>query len=572
MAVSTEQLESPWGTTPDGEVKAVTLKSVTAAILIVLFSIWWDEWTPFYMAASNISRSHFPLAFFFPLLVLSIWNLIVRRLNPGWELSRAEMVVVLGIGLVAISVPYDGITGHLIGVLAGVFYFATPENGWALFLHDYVPEWLAPQNTGSAMEWFFEGTPLYGKAVLSVWVTPILWWSLFLASVTFALFALVVILRRQWIENERLTYPLVQVGQILTETDSEGRLAGVFRSPLFWIAFGLVMFIKLWNMGSYFTPVFTVIPIEGGQFQLYPDFPRLIRRVSFWAVGFGYFARLDVLLSVWVFVLLAAFEVFLFNRFGYTQGAADIQWLSEALGWQSVGALMFLAGWSLWMARKHLGYVLRKALNPKCEFEYSGELLSYRTAVFGLFSSLLFAGAWLCAAGMEFWVVLTFLPISLLMYLGLSKVIAELGLVYAYYGVQPRDFVLKLWGTPKLGSSSVTILGFMRAIDSTGKGLMMPAFTQAVKAVDRVVKPRRIALMIWVAVGLTYILSISDTLYLGYTHGAYNLGNMGLKNAAPGTFNKAINAFSNTISVGCKGFAMWAGICVAVMALLTLVR
>ena len=41
--------------------------------------------------------------------------------------------------------------------------------------------------------------------------------------------------------------------------------------------------------------------------------------------------------------------------------------------------------------------------------------------------------------------------------------------------------------------------------------------------------------------------------------GAYNLGNMGLKNAAPGAFNKAINAIRNPIPMGGKGgLALWA--------------
>ncbi|MBT3602279.1 MAG: hypothetical protein HN521_04360, partial [Candidatus Latescibacteria bacterium] len=383
----------------------------------------------------------------------------------------------------------------------------------------------------------------------------------------------VVMLRKQWVDHERLTYPLVEVGQILTETEPDGQLLRVLKSPLFWIAFGLVMFLKLWNIGSYFTPAFPPIPIEGGQFRVAPDFPFLIRRISFYAIGFGYFARLDVLFSVWFFVLLSGFEVFVFNKLGYTPGAADRQWQSQALAWQSGGALIFLALWSLWMARSHLRDVWQKARVPACNVDDTQELLSYRTAVFGLLFSVFLIMAWLFKAGMDLFVIVTFLPIALLTFLGISRVIAELGLVYVYYQVQPFEAALQIWGTPIIGRASVTVLSFMRVFASIGKGFVMPAFTQSVKSVDKVVKPRTIAVVILGALALGFVLSVADTLYLGYTYGAYNLGNMGLRKVAPSAFGRAIKAIRNPIPMGGKGGVVkWAGVGMLVMALLTLIR
>lgn len=225
------------------------------------------------------------------------------------------------------------------------------------------------------------------------------------------------------------------------------------------------------------------------------------------------------------------------------------------------------------MARGHFKEVWRKACDPSCEVDDSRELLSYRTALFGFFGALLFVAAWLFTAGMAWWVVLTFLPIALLTFLGISRVIAELGLVYVYYKVQPYSAVLNIWGTPAIESASVTILQFMRVFSSIGKGFLMPAFTQSVRTVDGVVKPRRIAAMIWGAVGLGFVLSVMNTLYLGYTYGAYNLGNMGLHKAAPGTFNQAVRAIRNPIPLGGKGaVAKWAIFGALAMAALTLVR
>jgi hypothetical protein len=555
------------------QVRAVTLRSVGVAVCVIVVSVWWDEWMAYYMDGSNISRSHFPLAFLFPFMALAVGNIVVRNMRASWALTRAEMRVVLAMGLVAISVPYDGVTGHLLGILGGVYYFASAENAWDFYLHDAIPTWLAPQNNNGEMIWFFEGTPPGHFPAIDVWFVPLFWWTLLLGAMAFAAFCLVVMLRKQWVDHERLTYPLVEVGQILTDTESDGQLLRIFKSPLFWIAFGFVMFLKLWNIGSYFTPAFPPIPIEGGQFRLGADFPFLIRRISFYAIGFGYFARLDVLFSVWFFVFLTAFEVFVFNKLGYTPGAADRQWQSDALAWQSGGALIFLALWSLWMARRHLQDVWRKALKPECNVDDGQELLSYRTAVLGLVLSLLVVVAWLFQAGMDLFVIFTFLPIAFLTFIGISRVIAELGLVYVYYQVQPYDAALNIWGTPLIDRANVAILSFMRVFESIGKGFVTPAFTQAIKVVDRGVKPRKIAMVIWGALILGFVVSVVDTLYLGYAYGAYNLGNMGLQKVAPSAFNKAVNAIRNPIPMGGKGMIVqWAGIGMVVMALLTMIR
>ncbi|OGG46162.1 MAG: hypothetical protein A3F84_26140 [Candidatus Handelsmanbacteria bacterium RIFCSPLOWO2_12_FULL_64_10] len=557
---------------PPDQVRAVTPRAVATALVIVVTGVLWSEWSPYYFDGSQISRSHFPVAFFLPFLIVGVFNALVKRRWPGRGLTRPELVVVLGMGLVAMSVPYDGVMKFLIGTLAVPFYFASPENGWALYLHEHVPAWLAPPNARNAMVWFFEGTPAGEVPPLGVWAAPLFWWTCLLGAMAFAVFCLVVMIRKQWMEHERLTYPLLEVGGALTETEAGGRLARFLRSPLFYLGFGLVMGIKMWNVASYFSLSIPEIPIEGQAFRVFPGFPIIMRLVNFYAIGFGYFARLDVLFSVWFFVLATAFEVFAFNRIGYPLGAGNSQWQSAALGWQSLGALLFLAAWSLYMARRHLRVVWRKALRPECEVDDSQELLSYRTAVFGWVGALAFATAWLCAAGMEVWVALTFLSAALLTFLGLSKVVAELGLAFVYYQVQPYEAVLHLWGSRLMAPSSVTALSFMRVFNSIGKGFLMPAFTQAVKAVYGTVRPRRIAAVIWLALGAGFAVSLCNTLFVGYRYGAYNMEKGGVMVGTQSVFNQAASAIRSPLPMGGDGRVMWAGIGLAAMAALTLVR
>ena len=559
-------------TVSEPSVRAITARSLTVSLLIILISVLWDEWMSYYMSGSNISRSHFPLAFLLPYLLLCCLNAGCQRVYPSRALNKPELLVVLATGLVAIAVPYDGLTGQLVSIIASPFYFATPENRWGIYVHDYIPSWLVARNGHDEMGWFFEGVPAGQSPDLSVWITPLFWWTCLVGALAFGVFCVVVMLRKQWSDNERLSYPLVEAGGMLAETEIGGRLEQQLRSPLFWIAFGIVMTLKMWNVASYFTPAFPFISIEGGQFRAFPDFPILITRMSFYGIGFGYFARLDVLFSVWFFILITAFEVFVFNKLGHKLGSSPTQWGSEAIGYQSLGALLFLAAWSVWMARRHLRDVYAKAFGKDRSINDSDELLSYRTAVFGLFGSLAFCAAWLIVAGMDLWVVCIYLPLAFLTFLGLSRVVSELGLVYVYYNVQPNDFVLKIFGGQMLGQASVVTLYLTRSFQGIGKGFVMPAFTQAVKAVNGVMKPRRIAIVIWLALGLGYTISIVDTIYLGYDQGAYNLGNMGLRKVGPNAFNQAVAASLNPVPFGGKGRGTWVGVGAVAMAALTLIR
>lgn len=559
-------------TSEKAPVRAVTPRAIIASVGVIAVSVLWNEWMPYYTSGSNISRSHFPMAFFFPFLTACILNLALNHLRPGLGLSRSELMVVLGAGFVGIALAYDGLTGHFFGVLAAPYYFSSVENGWEL-LHDSIPLWLAPSNATGEMTRFFEGGG--GTPPWRVWAVPVFWWMCFFSAMGFAVFCLVVILRKQWVDHERLAYPLVEVAQSLAETEPGGRLEKTFRSPLFWIAFSLVMLLKLWNIGSYFTPAFPHIDIEEALWQPIKDFPWMVNRVSFYAIGFGYFARLEVLFSVWFFILLTAFQVYAFNIFGYQIGAATRHWTSDALGWQSIGALIFLAAWGLWMARAHLKAVVRKALYPNCEVDDRGELLSYRVAVFGLLGSFAFVAAWLHAAGMPLWVVFAFLILATLLFLGLARAIAELGLVYVYYRIQPHDAVVQAFGSGMIGFSGVVVLGFMHVFNQwpdIGKGFLMPPFTQAVKAVDKVVSPRRITAVLWLALVLGFTISVVNTLYLSYEYGAYNLGNMGMMKTGPVAFDFVNAEIRNPMRPGGNGRVMWALIGMGLMAVLTTIR
>ena len=96
-----------------------------------------------------------------------------------------------GMGLTAFFIPYP----------SGAPYYATPENRWEELFGAGVPEWLVPQDL-QAIHDFYEGKR-QGDIAWDAWITPLCTWGPFLLALYLVMMALMVILRRQWMDHER---------------------------------------------------------------------------------------------------------------------------------------------------------------------------------------------------------------------------------------------------------------------------------------------------------------------------------------------------------------------------------
>lgn len=126
------------------------------------------------------------------------------------------------------------------------------------------------------------------------------------------------------------------------------------------------------------------------------DFPPMYTRVNFFIVGFACFTDLRILLSLWFFHLLAALQVGMTNRLGLAT-----QLSGGGIYHQEFGGLTFFVLASLWVARRHLGRVLRSALGRGEPGEDQDELVSCRWAVWAPAAAALYGMGWLVQAGLR---------------------------------------------------------------------------------------------------------------------------------------------------------------------------
>src|SRR5205085_9449582 len=87
-------------------------------------------------------------------------------------------------------------------------YRADSDAGMAR-LAAFFPRWYAPP-AGEAIRRFYEGSES-GAVMWSAWLAPLLAWGVFLFLLMVTVYAILALLRRPWMENERLAYPIVQI-------------------------------------------------------------------------------------------------------------------------------------------------------------------------------------------------------------------------------------------------------------------------------------------------------------------------------------------------------------------------
>lgn len=504
----------------------VTARAFCAGIGVALLVNVLPAYSAYIVHSSRMVFAHLPMATMVVFTALA-WplNALLARAKPGWALSQGEMVVVFSMGWIAGAIPAANFMGLFIGGIAAPYYYASPENQWADYLLDGLPKWAAPPNDANQMTWFFEGKPPGVGIPWDAWAAPLAWWGAFLIALAWVSVALMAALRKQWVDRERLPFPLAEAPLAMVDQGEDGTYR-LLSSRLFWAGLSIPLSVMAWNIAGYFWHALPPIPLmERWALPLGRGFPALTIKLNFFVLGFAYFTHLDVLFSLWVFYALGIVQTGVFDRLGYSIGASDI-WGSRggaALGWQAMGAFFAFTALSVWMARAHLRDVWRKAMRGAAAVDDSDELLSYRTAVWGMLIGSAFLFFWLWHAGMSALVAAVFLFALILMTVGVTRFVAESGLAYARMPITPQSFTFYTLGIRQMDANSAASLALSYSTFGLGNTFGASTLAHIAQMGARLkLKTRALFWTTMCALVLSLIISAVFTLYLGYMHGAYN--------------------------------------------------
>ena len=243
------------------------------------------------------------------LMVLIPVNFLIKRFLPRFALTQGEFLTIYVMLSVSSAIAGHDMMQTVVPTIPDAFWFATPENEWKELFWRHLPPWLIMDHL-SSLTGFYEGDSTFHVGMhFRSWLRPILWWTVFLTVLIWVMICLNILLRRQWIERERLAYPIVQVPLEITRTD--GRL---FKSKMMWLGFAISGGIDLINGIHALVPSFLEIPIrhaEIGQFFTEKPWSAVgwvpVYILSF-AVGLAFLMPLEMSFSVWFFYLFWKLE------------------------------------------------------------------------------------------------------------------------------------------------------------------------------------------------------------------------------------------------------------------------
>ena len=190
----------------------------------------------------------------FIVFVLALFNRPMARFAPRLSLTHGELITIYIMLSLTSAIQSFQMMQTLVPVMEYPFRVASPENDWQNLFARYIPSWLSVSDKGVLQTYFRGESTLYVEQHIEPWLIPALCWSAFVVMLVLVMGAIAVLFRRPWVENERLSYPIIQLPLELTNPRTP-----IFKSRLLWLGFGISGGIALLN----------------GLSSLYPVIPRL---------------------------------------------------------------------------------------------------------------------------------------------------------------------------------------------------------------------------------------------------------------------------------------------------------
>lgn len=415
----------------------------------------------------------------FIVLVLIIVSLVIKLIIPRLALNHSELLLIYLMLSIATSICSHNMMEILVTTMGHPFHYATPENDWKDLFWRYLPQWLLVDDE-KVLQGYYEGaSTLYTKEHLFAWAKPMGFWTLFTAGLIFVMLCINVIVRKQWTDSERLTYPTVQLPFSIIQDSG-----GLFRNKMMWIGFAITGIITLVNGIHYLVPVVPEFPVKR-LIDLRRYFTERPWNAIGWTpitlhphvVGLGFFMPLDLLFSLWFFYLFVRMQRIV---------TAAAGWRLHYFNEQSIGAAFAIVLGILWVSRSYIKNIFRNLFGRK-SFEDSSAPMSYRSATLGVVGGLTFLVLFSSKAGMTFGIALAFFILYYIWSFIVTRIRAELGFPVHdfHYPRGPDHILITTLGTRRLGPSNLSILAIYHWFNRTYASHPMPNHLESMKCAER---------------------------------------------------------------------------------------
>ncbi len=548
---------------PESTRSTLTARGVVLGVATGVLLNLYSNYAGLIIGGASLVKSQLPMAMLLPFVAWLLINTILRLIVPRLALSGGELVVIYSLSWIVGTMPASGWLAYWGGIISSPVYYASAENRWEEVLFNVLPWWCYPTDSKEVIVAFYEGLPEGASIPWSGWLSPLYWWFSFSIALVIAGLCLSVVFQRQWEDAERLTFPLSTFAVALTEGfDGKERIPPVFKDRAFQAGFLVVFLVIVWNIAGYFTQELPRISIyDTVHFKALPIgrmFPPVYLRVMPPVIGLTYLCNSDMLLSFWLFRLIAILKEGLMARLGVSVGysaasnATIGQAKSEIILLESHGAMVFLAVWSVWIARDHLRQVWQAA-RAGVRGPSDDGVMPYRVALLGFSLVTLYLLACFLAMGLTPWMAVCQLGLMYIAYFTLAKFTAATGFPYLFpVAEKGGNIILSLGGTSGMTAKEIVGMGTINSYAFFGRQ-RVPAWPALPHYLRLFGSDRRRHWTLWTVIlvfSATFIGSCLLIIYLGYEHAGQNLGLSGFVRANRDTYHWMVSAVTDTELTG----------------------
>jgi len=503
--------------------ESLSLRAILTGVAAVIIICAVEPYNSFYARGTHLVDSYFPIGAFFLFLILILINALLKALKPRYAFTTSELLVIWCMMIVIEAIPYSGLIRYLFPAMVAPEYFATPENDWHDLFNPYLSEWVVPKDE-NATKYFFDGLPSGQPVPWGAWLKPLIAWSSFVIIAYFVMMCLSVIIRKQWVEKERLSFALVQIPAEMAQQPEPGKLLNsLMKNRIMWLSASLPIVLHTLNGLHGYFPVIPSIPLYPGYSVSFTEKPWIALNgvyfsIFFSVIGFAYLIPTEISLSIWFFYLFYQLQGVAFEALALPIGKETAAYR------QGMGAYLVMTAYIFWLSKEHLGDVFHKTFTTKSKVDDSNEPLPYRWAVSGLVFGVLALVIMCNLAGMSLWVAFCILLVFFSIVIVLSWLVSSAGLIFLEQGFLPSEYIETIAGSSAINQPSWALLALQGVVTHDMLAVMMPNFMSSFKVSDYSRLSRRsLTWAITIAVMVGLFVSYYSYFNLTYRYGGLKL-------------------------------------------------
>lgn len=234
----------------------VTLRAVLLALLLIPINNFWITVIEVRWYALDGTCLPIFITPVFILFIVALCNLGLRSSKPGWALKRGELLTIYMMIVMGATLASHDLVQNLFGTIGHPQFFSNDTNQYSQLFFKYLPKDLFISDK-LALQGLYKGSVSpWSWPILKVWLLPLALWGAMLVVMIGMMMCINILIRKQWTENEKLVFPLVQLPIAMAAEDSGPKF---YANKIMWAGFCIAFAIGVIN----------------GLHALYPSFPVL---------------------------------------------------------------------------------------------------------------------------------------------------------------------------------------------------------------------------------------------------------------------------------------------------------